>query len=337
MMHSSPQTSSSSSLSPRLSSIRFDEESLATDTANPKANTPSDDDSSNATGAIPTLPLQPAPEKSEKHEDADADPLVIQIVVRRDLLDVSTLIYLVSCIRVGVIRVIRVGVGIWITQVHLFQENSENSGKWCGAFDLMVDVQDWNSEWAANSARIDCAGLELVDRDISGLVYARETHRSSPCPSFHPFLNEYSSAISKNLLARSLTCPQAENWGVGPLMAQVAHAATAVLHETRTRPETIAYLSDLKNMRKVVLQAPDLPSLLKLSSLLSAPSPAPAPASNPPSSMATGTIDQPTQAIPHHLWVEQPENIPTCLALAPNRREKPVRRALDKARCRLWR
>lgn len=40
--------------------------------------------------------------------------------------------------------------------------------------------------------------------------------------------------------------------------------------------------------------------------------------------------------VAHHLWVEQPEDEPTCLALAPNRKEKGVRKALDKAGCRLW-
>lgn len=41
--------------------------------------------------------------------------------------------------------------------------------------------------------------------------------------------------------------------------------------------------------------------------------------------------------IAHHLWVEQPENVPTCLALAPNARDPKVKKALDKAGCRLWR
>ncbi|KAL1938568.1 hypothetical protein VTO73DRAFT_11591 [Trametes versicolor] len=81
----------------------------------------------------------------------------------------------------------------------------------------------------------------------------------------------------------------AEGWGVGPLMAQVAHATSAVLHETRERPETQAYLEDLKNMRKVVLQTTDQPSIERLANLLAA--------SDPP--------------VPHHLWVEQPENVPT--------------------------
>ncbi|KAI0368976.1 peptidyl-tRNA hydrolase II [Pilatotrama ljubarskyi] len=104
----------------------------------------------------------------------------------------------------------------------------------------------------------------------------------------------------------------AEGWGVGPLMAQVAHATSAVLHETRERAETQAYLDDLENMRKVI---PDQASIERLASLLSA--------SDPP--------------VPYHLWVEQPEDVPTCLALAPNRRESKIKKALDKAGCRLWR
>ncbi|KAH9942186.1 peptidyl-tRNA hydrolase II [Epithele typhae] len=105
-----------------------------------------------------------------------------------------------------------------------------------------------------------------------------------------------------------------EGWGVGPLMAQVAHATSAVLHETRERPETQAYLDDLTHMHKVVMQTADQASIERLASRLAE--------ANPP--------------VPHHLWIEQPENVPTCLALAPNRRESKIKKALDKAGCRLW-
>ena len=40
--------------------------------------------------------------------------------------------------------------------------------------------------------------------------------------------------------------------------------------------------------------------------------------------------------IAHHLWIEQPENVPTCLALAPNRRDNKIKKALDKSGARLW-
>ncbi|KIJ31273.1 hypothetical protein M422DRAFT_36286 [Sphaerobolus stellatus SS14] len=107
---------------------------------------------------------------------------------------------------------------------------------------------------------------------------------------------------------------EAEGWGVGPLLAQSAHATAAVLHTTRELEDTKAYVDDIKNMHKVVLQVPNEAALLKLEKLLSS--------SDPP--------------IPHYLWIEQPENVPTCLALAPNRRLSPVKKALDKSGCRLW-
>lgn len=33
---------------------------------------------------------------------------------------------------------------------------------------------------------------------------------------------------------------------------------------------------------------------------------------------------------PHYLWVEQPENLPTCLAIAPNRKPEALTRILKK-------
>jgi len=107
----------------------------------------------------------------------------------------------------------------------------------------------------------------------------------------------------------------AKGWGVGPLVTQAAHATAAVLHEFRALETTQAYLSDLKNMRKVTLQVPDEESLRKLEKLLNEADP----------------------AIGHYLWIEQPENVATCLALAPNDRGKAVRKVLDKSGCQLWR
>jgi hypothetical protein len=64
---------------------------------------------------------------------------------------------------------------------------------------------------------------------------------------------------------------------------------------------------------QVVMQVPDVAALQKLSDLLTKVN------------------------APHHLWVEQPEDVPTCLALAPNRKERETRRALDKSGARVWR
>ncbi|KAG6382022.1 peptidyl-tRNA hydrolase II [Boletus reticuloceps] len=167
----------------------------------------------------------------------------------------------------------------------------------------------------------------MMDPQTTASTSTPTTDTSNPVPSQ---ASNAEPLVMQIVVRRDLF--DKEKWGVGPLMAQAAHAATAVLHLTRERQETIEYLADLRNMRKVsfkgsrsshndtgprtvVLQTPDLSTLEKLTAALSYAGPSP---------------------IPHHLWTEQPEDIPTCIALAPNRKEKPIRKALDKSSCRLW-
>ncbi|TFK50976.1 peptidyl-tRNA hydrolase II [Heliocybe sulcata] len=140
---------------------------------------------------------------------------------------------------------------------------------------------------------------------MSAATTSNETSKNSQKAPEQPLVMQI--VVRRDLL-------DAEGWGFGPLMAQVAHATAAALHETRDRPETIEYLGNLTEMRKAVLQTANEDSLKKLANLLSS--------STPP--------------IPHHLWIEQPENIPTCLALAPNHRESAIKKALDKSGARLW-
>ncbi|XP_029983647.1 putative peptidyl-tRNA hydrolase PTRHD1 [Sphaeramia orbicularis] len=83
------------------------------------------------------------------------------------------------------------------------------------------------------------------------------------------------------------------SWPLGAVITQACHAATAAVHVHYADPDTQRYLSDLDCMHKVVLGAPDEAALSGLSQTL-------------------------TQAgVAHKLWIEQPENIPTCLALKP--------------------
>ncbi|KAH3710044.1 hypothetical protein DPMN_069510 [Dreissena polymorpha] len=82
-------------------------------------------------------------------------------------------------------------------------------------------------------------------------------------------------------------------WPTGALIAQACHACTAVVHLFYSHPATQEYLADLDRMHKVVLEAPDEESLRSLSDRLS-----------------SANID-------HKLWMEQPENIPTCVAARP--------------------
>ncbi|XP_062858087.1 putative peptidyl-tRNA hydrolase PTRHD1 [Trichomycterus rosablanca] len=95
------------------------------------------------------------------------------------------------------------------------------------------------------------------------------------------------------------------SWPVGAVITQACHAATAAIHLHYSDPDTQEYLADLDNMHKVVLQAPDESCLSSLSASLS------------------------EKGIAHKLWMEQPENIPTCLALKPYPKET-VQQALKK-------
>ncbi|XP_008846888.1 putative peptidyl-tRNA hydrolase PTRHD1 [Nannospalax galili] len=88
------------------------------------------------------------------------------------------------------------------------------------------------------------------------------------------------------------------SWPAGALVAQACHAATAALHLHRDHPHTVAYLRDLGRMRKVVLEAPDESTLKEL----------------------TGTLQE--KNIDHMLWLEQPEDIATCIALRPYPKEE---------------
>lgn len=82
-------------------------------------------------------------------------------------------------------------------------------------------------------------------------------------------------------------------WPLGALVAQACHAATAAIHLFYSDDTTQKYLADLDAMHKIVLEAPDEATLRQLSAKL-----------------VESSVD-------HKLWVEQPENYPTCLAVKP--------------------
>ena len=88
------------------------------------------------------------------------------------------------------------------------------------------------------------------------------------------------------------------DWPVGSVIAQACHASTAVIFEQRSDPDVIAYLSDLGNMHKVVKECKGETQLLTLVEKLAA------------------------EGLAHKLWTEQPENIPTAVALKPYPRSR---------------
>uniref|UniRef100_A0A914UQ39 peptidyl-tRNA hydrolase n=1 Tax=Plectus sambesii TaxID=2011161 RepID=A0A914UQ39_9BILA len=82
-------------------------------------------------------------------------------------------------------------------------------------------------------------------------------------------------------------------WPLGALITQAAHAATAVLWENRTDDDVLKYMEELDTMRKVTLQVDSKEALESLAEKLRA------------------------AGVAHKLWVEQPENIPVCIAVKP--------------------
>ncbi|TXT09025.1 hypothetical protein VHUM_02499 [Vanrija humicola] len=106
-------------------------------------------------------------------------------------------------------------------------------------------------------------------------------------------------------------------WPLGPMMAQAAHAASAVQHRYASHESMQRYLAGddgrgWEGMRKAVLEVPDGPALEALADRLEA------------------------AGIPAHLWIEEPEHTPTALALVPNKRPKALKKILDEAGATLW-
>ncbi len=85
-------------------------------------------------------------------------------------------------------------------------------------------------------------------------------------------------------------------WPAGAVSAQVSHAATSATWLSRDHPETSAYLADLDSMHTVVVGAESEAALRKLAE------------------------DLTEATLLHKLWIEQPDGIPTALAVRPARR-----------------
>lgn len=82
-------------------------------------------------------------------------------------------------------------------------------------------------------------------------------------------------------------------WPKGALIAQACHASIAAVHLNYSDKETRDYLENLDSMHKVVVGVPSETDLIQLSKELN------------------------DNDIKFKLWTEQPENVPTSLALKP--------------------
>lgn len=89
-----------------------------------------------------------------------------------------------------------------------------------------------------------------------------------------------------------------DRWPLGALVAQGCHASVAAIAESYEADDTRAYVAKdaISAMTKAVLEVKGETQLLALAGKLVA------------------------AEVPHTLWVEQPEDTPTCLATAPARK-----------------
>ncbi|XP_021903198.1 putative peptidyl-tRNA hydrolase PTRHD1 [Carica papaya] len=86
-----------------------------------------------------------------------------------------------------------------------------------------------------------------------------------------------------------------DTWPLGSIVTQGCHASVAAIWSHKDDPHTAEYCSsqNIDSMHKVTLEVKGEAQILNLSEKLTA------------------------GEIAHKLWVEQPENIPTCLATKP--------------------
>jgi peptidyl-tRNA hydrolase len=123
---------------------------------------------------------------------------------------------------------------------------------------------------------------------------------ASPASPASPAPPDADTLVQYLVLRRDL------KWPTGALVAQGAHAAVAAVWATRAAADTVAYCDDVDHMHKVTLEAGSAEALETVATALAG------------------------AGVPHKLWVEQPEGVPTCLATAPGRRSllKPFFTAL---------
>merc|ERR1712223_27536 len=122
-----------------------------------------------------------------------------------------------------------------------------------------------------------------------------KSHKSSKLINqiiFQTFISKMSNPIVQYVVVRS-DLMKSLSWPVGALIAQACHASTSVMHLFYDHEDTQKYLRELDSMHKIVLEVKDENELKKIDDKLT-----------------EGTID-------HKLWIEQPENFPTCLAVRP--------------------
>ena len=111
-------------------------------------------------------------------------------------------------------------------------------------------------------------------------------------PLAHMATSDNNPLIQYILLRRDMK--KMKNYNDGAIIAQACHASTAILFKTMNDELTKLYFNDLDRMHKIILGVEGgEKELNELSDLLK------------------------ENSIEHYRWIEQPENIPTAIAVKP--------------------
>ncbi|EPR63887.1 Peptidyl-tRNA hydrolase PTH2 domain-containing protein [Toxoplasma gondii RUB] len=134
-----------------------------------------------------------------------------------------------------------------------------------------------------NAQAEDTIGVKTENGKVEGTKEKRQAGRPDPIVQYVLLRKDLQTALG---------------WPTGAVIAQACHACISVVASAYSEPDVQAYLAEGDNMRKVVLEVHSEEDLRKISE----------------------TLD--TKDICHKLWIEQPEGIPTCVAIQPMRRSK---------------
>ncbi|CAN6229454.1 unnamed protein product [Urochloa humidicola] len=120
---------------------------------------------------------------------------------------------------------------------------------------------------------------------------APDSAASNPAASEEGVKDAVDVLVQYVVLRRDL----ADAWPMGSVVTQGCHAAVAAVWEHRDHPDTASYCGpdNLDRMHKVTLEVKGETQLKNLAEKLQA------------------------AGVRHKVWIEQPENIPTCIATAP--------------------
>lgn len=135
-------------------------------------------------------------------------------------------------------------------------------------------------------SRIQLLAPESPGRDDAAVV----DRQAVPLPS-----SSDSTLVQFVVVRRDLL--KTMEWPIGSVIAQACHACTAVTWACREDADVQAYLADLGGMHKVVKECKGEAQLQSLAAKLT------------------------EEDVAFHVWVEQPENIPTAIALKPYPRD----------------